>query len=116
VIGLCGDGRIQPLAVPGRRSTSKPPRLRACRRPFTPRPTAKRFLGDNLVLTREDIELLKQLQAVGDRGHEVRELITRVALDRLVRGGYSVARPTGRKSVHYRITSRGRDAIVEHDM
>jgi hypothetical protein len=37
------------------------------------------------------------------------------SLDRLVKGGYLVGRPTDRSSVQYRITQRGRDAIVEHD-
>jgi hypothetical protein len=41
---------------------------------------------------------------------------SRVTLDRLARGGFVVARPLGTDSVQYRITQRGRDAIVEHDL
>jgi hypothetical protein len=37
----------------------------------------------------------------------------RVALDRLVRGGYLVARPADVESVQYRITQRGKDAVVD---
>jgi hypothetical protein len=69
-----------------------------------------------MTLTQVDLELLKQLRAAGDRGRNVRELKTRVPLDRLVKGGYLVARPADVESVQYRITQRGKDAIVEHDM
>jgi DNA-binding PadR family transcriptional regulator len=69
-----------------------------------------------MTLTPEDLELLKQLKAAGDRGRNVREVETRVTLDRLVKGGYLVARPAKVESVQYRITQRGKDAIVEHDM
>jgi hypothetical protein len=67
-----------------------------------------------MILTHEYLELLKQLQAAGDRGRNVRALSTRVVLDRLVNAGYLVARPTGLDSIQYRITKRGQDAIVEH--
>jgi hypothetical protein len=66
-----------------------------------------------MVLTLRDLELLKQLRAAGGRGRDVRELNI---LDRLVKGGYLVGRPIGRDSVQYRITQRGQDAIVEHDL
>jgi DNA-binding transcriptional regulator PaaX len=66
-------------------------------------------------LTLGDLKFLKELKAAGDLGGNVRELNIRVILDRLVRGGYLVGRPTGRQSVQYRITQRGRDAILEHD-
>jgi DNA-binding transcriptional regulator PaaX len=68
-----------------------------------------------MVLTLSDLKFLKVLKAAGDLGRNVRELNIRVTLDRLVKGGYLVARPTDRSSVQYRITQRGRDAIVEHD-
>ena len=70
----------------------------------------------NLVLTHGDLELLKQLKAAGDIGRNVGELSSRVTLDRLARGGFVVARPIGTDSVQYRITQRGRDAIVEHGL
>ena len=66
-----------------------------------------------MVLTLRDLELLKQLRAAGGRGRDVRELNI---LDRLVKGGYLVGRPIGRDSVQYRITQRGEDALVEHDL
>ena len=69
-----------------------------------------------MILAREDLELLKQLKAAGERGRDVSELNIRVTLDRLVKGGYLVGRPTNRNSVRYRITQRGQDAIVEHDL
>jgi DNA-binding transcriptional regulator PaaX len=68
-----------------------------------------------IVLTLGDLKFLKELKAAGDLGRNVRELTIRVTLDRLVKGGYLVGRPTGRHSVQYRITQRGRDAIEEHD-
>ena len=69
-----------------------------------------------MFLGREDVELLKQLIAAGERGRDVSELNIRVTLDRLVNGGYLVARPIDLDSVRYRITQRGQDAIVEHDL
>jgi DNA-binding transcriptional regulator PaaX len=69
-----------------------------------------------VVLTQRDLELLKQLTAAGERGRNVRELNMRVSLDRLVKGGYLVGRPISRDLVQYRITQRGQDAIVEHDL
>ena len=69
-----------------------------------------------MVLTFGDLELLKQLRAAGGLGRNVRELNIRVTLDRLVKGGYLLGRPIGRDSVQYRITQRGQDAIVEHDL
>jgi DNA-binding transcriptional regulator PaaX len=68
-----------------------------------------------MVLTLGDLKFLKELKAAGDLGRDVRELNVRVALDRLVKGGYLLGRPTGRHSIQYRITQRGRDAILEHD-
>jgi DNA-binding transcriptional regulator PaaX len=69
-----------------------------------------------MILGREDVELLKRLKAAGERGRDVSELNIRVTLDRLVKGGYLVGRPIDRDSVRYRITQRGQDAIVEHDL
>ena len=69
-----------------------------------------------MVLTFGDLELLKQLRAAGGLGRNVRELNIRVTLDRLVKGGYLLGRPIGRDSVQYRITQRGEDALVEHDL
>jgi hypothetical protein len=75
----------------------------------------KRIGGKLMVLTLGDLRFLKELKAAGDLGRNVRELNIRVILDRLVKGGYLVGRPTGRQSVQYRVTQRGRDAILEHD-
>ena len=76
----------------------------------------KTFGGKVLVLTLGDMELLKQLKATGERGRNVSALNTRPTLDRLVKGGYLVVRPMGLKTVRYRITQRGQDAIVENDL
>ena len=67
-----------------------------------------------MLLTREDLQLLKRLQAAGERGRSIPEFNTRIALQRLARGGYVVAR-TGLELVNYRITQRGKDAVIKHD-
>ena len=69
-----------------------------------------------MVLTLGDLELLKQLRAAGGLGRNVRELNISVTVDRLVKGGYLLGRRIDRYSVQYRITQRGEDAIVEHDL
>ena len=69
-----------------------------------------------MVLTLDDLDVLKQLRAAGGLGRNVRELNIRVTLDRLVKGGYLVGRPLDRDSAQYRITQRGQDAVVEHDL
>jgi len=69
-----------------------------------------------MTLTSKDLRLLKQLQAAGDHGRAVRQLNTRVSLDRRVKGGYLLSRRVGDESVQYRITQRGKDAILEHEM
>jgi hypothetical protein len=69
-----------------------------------------------MILTQGDLELLKQLKAAGGLGRNVRELNIRATLDRLVKGGYLVGRPTDRGFVEYRITQRGKDALIEHDL
>jgi hypothetical protein len=69
-----------------------------------------------MVLSQADIDLLKQLKAAGDQGRTIRAFNTRLVLDRLAKGGYVLARPTGLDLVQYRITRRGQDAIIEHDM
>jgi DNA-binding transcriptional regulator PaaX len=69
-----------------------------------------------MFLTLGDLELLKQLRAAGGLGRNVRQLNIRVTLNRLVKGGYLVGRPADQYSVQYRITQRGQDAIVEHDL
>jgi hypothetical protein len=66
-------------------------------------------------LTLEDVALLKQLKAAGESGRTIREYNMRLALDRLAKSGYVVARPTGPDLIHYRITGRGQEALAEHD-
>ena len=66
-----------------------------------------------MVLTFGELELLKQLRAAGGLWRNVRQLNIRVTL---VKGGYLLGRAIGRDSVQYRITKRGQDAIVEHDL
>jgi hypothetical protein len=68
-----------------------------------------------MVLTREDLELLKRLKAADERGRTISEFNTRIALQRLARGGYVVAR-AGPELVNYRITQRGKDAVIEYDL
>ena len=66
-------------------------------------------------LTLEELALLKQLKAAGESGRTIRAYNMRLALDRLAKRGYVVARPTGLDRVHYRITGRGQEALAEHD-
>jgi DNA-binding PadR family transcriptional regulator len=66
-------------------------------------------------LTREDVALLKQLKAAGEGGRTIRAYNIRLALDRLAKGGYVIARPTGLDLVRYRITGRGHEALAEHE-
>jgi hypothetical protein len=68
-----------------------------------------------MTLTGKDLQLLKQLQAAGGLGRDVRETDTRALLDRLAKGQYVTARPVGVETVRYWITSRGKDAITQHD-
>ena len=63
-----------------------------------------------MMLSQADIALLKELKAAGERGRTIRAYSTRLVLDRLAKGGYVVARPTGLDLVQYRITQRGQDA------
>ena len=66
-----------------------------------------------MVLKREDLNLLKQLKAAGERGRTTQAL---EILQRLARGGYVVGRAASDGAlVNYRITQRGEDAIIEHD-
>jgi hypothetical protein len=66
-----------------------------------------------MLLTQEDLNLLKELKGAGERGRTIRALDTRAALDRLVKGGYVIGREIGIDLVHYRITKRGEDALAE---
>ncbi len=69
-----------------------------------------------MVLTRGDLDLLRQLKAAGGRGRTVRAFDIRVTLDRLAKGGFVYAQATGLEMVNYRIAKRGKDAIEEHDL
>ena len=64
-----------------------------------------------MTLTKEEVELLKQLKGAGERGRTIRAFETRVRLERLVRAGYVADQPTGLDLVHYRITKRGEAAL-----
>ena len=67
-------------------------------------------------LTPEDVVLLKQLNAAGEGERTIHAYNMRLALDRLAKGGYVVARPTGIIDlVHYRITGWGQEALAEDD-
>ena len=64
----------------------------------------------------QDFHLLKQLKAAGERGRTIQAFHIRVVLDRLVKNGLVVARSMGCDLVNYRITQRGQDILVEHDL
>jgi hypothetical protein len=65
-------------------------------------------------LTEDEIDLLKQLKAAGERGRTRRTLNSDAALARLVKEGYVVAR-TAKVDLmlFYRITDRGRHALAD---
>jgi len=69
-----------------------------------------------MILSQADVVLLKELKGAGERGRTVRSADTRLVLDRLAKGGFVVARLMGFESVQYRITQRGRDAILEYEL
>jgi hypothetical protein len=47
------------------------------------------------MLSPQDLHLLKQLKAAGERGRAIQASRIRVVLDRLARGGFVVGRPMG---------------------
>ena len=61
-----------------------------------------------MVLTPEDIKLLKELKAAGERGRTIHAFNTRLALQRLAKGGYVIARIGDDGLVNYRIAKPGR--------
>ena len=71
-----------------------------------------------MLLSQTDLGLLllKESKGAGERGRTMRAFNTRLVLDRLAKGGYVGARPIGLELVEYRITQRGRDAILEHEL
>ena len=83
-------------------------------------PTSKLFqdaeaeLRMAISLTEDEIDLLKQLKAAGERGRTRRTLNSDAALARLVKEGYVVAR-TAKVDLmlFYRITDRGRHALAD---
>ena len=58
---------------------------------------------------------MKQLKAAGERGRIIHAFNTRVALQRLAKGGYVFARSGDDGLVNYRIAKRGADAIAENE-
>ena len=69
-----------------------------------------------MTLSPQDLHLLKELKAAGERGRAIQAPHIRVVLDRLARGSFVVGRPMGGELVNYRITQRGENALVEHDL
>jgi len=69
-----------------------------------------------MILSQQDLHLLKALNAAGERGRSIQASHIRVVLDRLARGGFVVARSIGGELVNYRITQRGQIVLVEHDL
>jgi hypothetical protein len=58
---------------------------------------------------------LKELKGAGERGRTIQAFNTRVALQRLARGRFVIARTGNDGLVNYRIAKRGADAIAEHE-
>jgi hypothetical protein len=65
-----------------------------------------------MILTQDDLKLLKELKAAGERGKNVSALEANPMLVRLLKGGYVVDRATELDSMNYRITRRGLHAIA----
>ena len=57
-----------------------------------------------MTLSPQDLHLLKELKAAGERGRNIQASHIRVVLDRLARGGFVVGRPMGGELVNCRIT------------
>ena len=68
-----------------------------------------------MVLTPEDIKLLKELKGAGERARTIHAFNTRVVLQRLAKGSYVFARTGDDGLVNYRIAKRGTDAIAENE-
>jgi hypothetical protein len=68
-----------------------------------------------VVLTPEDIKLLKELKGAGERGRTIHASNARVALQRLAKDRYVIARSGEDGLVNYRLAKRGADAITEHE-
>jgi hypothetical protein len=66
-----------------------------------------------MILTNEEVQLLKLLKGAGERGRTIREFDTRNRLERLVRARYVADQSTGLDLVHYRITKLGEDALSD---
>jgi hypothetical protein len=60
-----------------------------------------------MILTQEEMKLLKQLKAAGKRGRTISALNTPSVLRRLVKAGYVSAHEADLDLVRYRITKRG---------
>ena len=71
--------------------------------------------GSNVVLTPEDIKLLKELKGAGEHGRTIHAFNARVVFQRLAKGGYVFARTGDDGLVNYRIAKRGADAIAENE-
>ena len=66
-----------------------------------------------MILTQEEVEILKQLKAAGGTGRTVSALNAHDGLKRLIRVGYVEDHGTSFDLVSYRITKRGEDALSE---
>ena len=66
-------------------------------------------------LTSEEMVLLEQLKVAGESGRTIRTYKTRLVLDRLAKGGYVLASPTGLDLVHYQITGQGEEVLAQQD-
>jgi hypothetical protein len=69
-------------------------------------------MGNDLGLTGEELHLLKQLNVAGDVGRRVTATRTHERLDRLRKAGFVTGTEGGDKSVLYRITRTGSDAVL----
>jgi hypothetical protein len=71
------------------------------------------FTGSKMILTQEEMKLLKQLKAAGERGRTISALNTPSVLRRLVKAGYVSDHEADLDLVRYRITKRGEYALSD---
>jgi hypothetical protein len=66
-----------------------------------------------VILTSEEVGLLKQLKAAGQHGRTISARGSRARLNRLIRAGYIEDYAPSLDPTHYRITKRGEIALAD---
>jgi len=64
-----------------------------------------------ILLSRQEVNFLKQLDAAGDNGRVLGAQFSHASMRRLLEAGYALDRAMGPGRVSYRITKQGREAL-----